>query len=62
MNREVVEIIIFSFSLLILLKPFNDGLVQPLGWCTLVHQNHAAGGWRGEWLHHGGDVCVLVFS
>jgi len=18
--------------------------------------------WRGEWLHHGGDVCVLVFS
>jgi len=18
--------------------------------------------WKGKWLHHGGDVCVLVFS
>ena len=18
--------------------------------------------WRGKWFHHGGDVCVLVFS
>jgi hypothetical protein len=39
----------FSFILLILLlKPFDDGLVQPLpprlpGWGTLVHQNHADG-------------------
>jgi hypothetical protein len=28
--REGVEINYFSFILLILLKPFNDGLVQPL--------------------------------
>ena len=33
---------------MILLKPFNDGLIQPLprklpGGGTLVHQNHAAG-------------------
>ena len=39
----------FSFILLILLlKPFDDDLVQPLppslpGWGTLVHQNHADG-------------------
>ena len=29
-DREGEEKIIFSFSLLILLKPFDDGLVQPL--------------------------------
>ena len=29
-SREVVEINYFSFILLILLKPFDDGLVQPL--------------------------------
>jgi hypothetical protein len=44
---------IFSFSLLILLKHFDDGLVHPFrvgsqGWCTLVHQNHAAGGENGS--------------
>ena len=62
---EGEEINYFSFILLILIKPFNGGLLQPLAkrlpgegyvppskpWC-----------WRGKWLHHGGDVCVLVFS
>ena len=43
----------FSFILLILLKPFNEGLVQPLpcrlpGWGTLVHQNHADGEENGS--------------
>jgi len=33
--------------------PFRVG---SRGWCTLVHQNHA------KRLHHGGNVCVLVFS
>jgi len=64
-NREVVEIIIFSFSLLILLKPFDDGLVQPLprrlpG--VVYTRPSKLCRWRGKWLHHGGDVCVLVFS
>jgi len=39
----------FSFCVLIVLKPFDEGLIQPLpcrlpGWCTIVHQNHATGG------------------
>jgi hypothetical protein len=38
---------------LILLKPFDDGLVHPFrvgsrGWCIFVHQNHAAGGENGS--------------
>jgi hypothetical protein len=40
--REGEEIFIFSIILLILLKPFDDGLVHFLvgsqGWGTLVHQ------------------------
>ena len=64
-DREGVEIIIFSFSLLILLKPFKDGLVQPLprrlpG--VVYARPSKPCRWRGKRLHHGGDVCVLVFS
>jgi hypothetical protein len=63
--REGVEIIFFSFIILILLKSFNDGLVQPL-----PHRLPGVGyahpskpcRWRGKQLHHGRDVCVLVFS
>ena len=44
---------IFSFILLILIKPFEGGLVQPLakrlpGVRYFVRQNHAAGGGNGS--------------
>ena len=55
----------FSFSLLILIKPINDGLVQPLprrlpgvGYARPTKPCR----WRGKRLHHDGDVCVLVFN
>jgi hypothetical protein len=64
-DREGVEIIIFSFIFLILLKPFDGGLVQPLP-CRLPGVRYACPSkpchWRGKRLHHGGDVCVIVFS
>ena len=48
-DKEAVEINYFSCILLILLKPFDGGLVQPLakrlpGMHIFVHQNYAAGG------------------
>jgi hypothetical protein len=62
--REAVQIFFFSFSLLILIKPIDDGLVQPLprrlpgvGYARPTKPCR----WRGKRLHHGGDVCVLVF-
>jgi hypothetical protein len=63
-DSEAVEINYFSFSLLIILKPFNGGLSQPLpqrlprvgyAWPTKPCC------WRGKRLHHGRNVCVLVF-
>ena len=59
---EGEEINYFLLHLLILIKPFDGGLVQrglpgvgyvppSKPWC-----------WRGKRLRHGGDVCVLVFS
>ena len=33
-------------------KEATEGAVSPSKPCR----------WRGKWLHHGGDVCVLVFS
>jgi hypothetical protein len=64
-DREGVEINFFSFSLLILLKPFDDGLVQPLprrlpG--VVYARPSKPCRWRGKRLHHGGDVCVLEYS
>jgi len=63
--REGVEKIISSFILLILLKPFSGGLVQALSkrlpGVRYFHPSKPCR-WRGKWLHHGGDVCVLVFS
>ena len=64
-DREAVEIIVFYFILLILLKPFGGGLIQPLAkrlpgvqyFCTSKPRR-----WRGKRLHHGGDICVLVCS
>jgi hypothetical protein len=62
--REAVQFVFFSFSLLILIKPIDDGLVQPLprrlpgvGFACPTKPCR----WRGKRLHHGGDVCVLVF-
>jgi hypothetical protein len=62
--REAVQFFFFSFSLLILIKPIDDGLVQPLprrlpgvGYARPTKPCR----WRGKRLHHGGDVCVLVF-
>jgi hypothetical protein len=49
---------------LILLKPFNGGLSQTL-LQRLLGVGHAwptePCNWRGKRLHHGGNVCVLVF-
>jgi hypothetical protein len=57
--------IIFPFILLILIKPFNGGLLQPLA-KRLPGVGYVPPSkpwyWRGKQLHHGGDVCVLVFS
>ncbi len=59
------EINYFLFILLILIKPFDGGLVKPLvkrlpgGRCVPPSKPWC---WRGKRLHHGGDVCVLVFS
>ena len=48
------------------LKPFDGGLIQPLAKSLLgvgyVVPPSKPWRWRGKWLHHGGDVCVLVFS
>jgi hypothetical protein len=56
----------FSFSLLILIKPINDGLVQPLphrlpGGGMLDRQNHAAGGANGS-IMVGMFVCLCLTS
>jgi len=62
---EGEEITIFSFILLILIIPFDGGLVQPLAkrlpGVRYVPQSKPWR-WRGKRLHHGGVVCVLVFS
>ena len=64
-NREAVKINYYLLSLLILIKPFDDVLVQPLAkrlpgvW--YVHPSKPCR-WRGKRLHRGGDVCVLVIS
>ncbi len=54
-----------SFSLLILLKPFNDGLVQPLAkrlpGIQYVRTSKPCR-WRGNRLHYGGNVCVLCIA
>jgi len=64
-DREGVEINYFSCCLLILLKTFDGSLEKSLpprclgvgyAWPTNPCR------WRGKRLHHGGDVCVLVFS
>jgi hypothetical protein len=62
---EGVEINYFSCIFLIMLEPFDGGLVQPLakrlsgvGCARPTKPCH----WRGKRLHHGEDVCVLVFS
>ena len=63
--REAVEKKLFSHLLLIILKPFDDGLVQALPKRLpggVYARPSKPGRWRGNWLHHGGDVCVLVFS
>jgi hypothetical protein len=48
----------FSFSLLILLIPFDGGLVQPR---IFVHHNHVAGGENSSIMVVVG-ICVLMFS
>ena len=55
----------FSFSLLILIKPFDGSLGKPLakrlpGVGYVLPSKPCR--WRGKWLHHGGDICVLVLS
>jgi len=60
------EINYFSFSLLILLKPSNDGFVQPLakrlrGCGMFFHQNHAAGGGNCS-IMVGMFVCLCLAS
>ena len=56
---------IIANGVLILLKPFDGGLVQPLA-KRLPGVRYVCPSkpchWRGKWLHHGGDVCVVVFN
>jgi hypothetical protein len=62
---EGVEKNILSFILMILLKPFNGSLVEPLAKRLLgVGYVPPSKPWRcrGKRLHHGVGVCVLVFS
>jgi hypothetical protein len=60
-----VKKIIFSFLLLILIKYFDSGLVQPLA-KRLPGVGYVPPSkpwrWRRKWLHHGGDVCELYVS
>jgi len=64
-DREAVEINYFLLYSIDSAKTLNGGLVQPLAKRlpgvqyfrpSKLHR------WRGKWLHHGGDVCMLVFS
>ena len=61
---EGEEINYFLFIVLILIKPFDGGLIQPLA-KRLPGVGYVPPSkpwrWRGKWLHRGGDVCVLVF-
>jgi hypothetical protein len=64
-DREAVEINIFSFSLLILIKPFDGDLGQPLperlpgvGYARPTKPCR----WRGKRLHHGGEFVCLCFA
>ena len=64
-DREAVGINYVLLYLLILLKPFDGGLVQPLakripGVRYFCPSKPCC--WRGKRFYHGGDVCVLVFS
>ena len=63
--REGVGINYFSFSLLILLKPLEGDIGQPLSQ-RLPGVRYARTTkpcrWRGKRLHHGDGVCMLVFS
>jgi hypothetical protein len=64
-HREAVEINYVLLYLLILLKPFNGGLDKPIPQRTLgvwYDLPIKPCRWRGIRLHHGGDVCVLMFS
>jgi hypothetical protein len=64
-DRKGIEKIYFSFILLILLKPFGGGLVQPLSKRlpgVRYFRPSKPCRWRRRRLHHGGDICVLVFS
>jgi hypothetical protein len=62
---EGEEINYFLFFLLILIKLSKISLVQPLA-KRLLGVGYVPPSkpwrWRGKRLHHGGDVCVLVFS
>ena len=70
-NGRVIDVIctegedIFSLILLILIKSFGDGLVQPLVkrlWGVGYVPPRKPWRWRGEQLHHGGHDFGLVFS
>ena len=64
-NREKAELIFFSFSLLILLKPFDGNLGQPISQMLpgvgYAHPTKPCR-WRGKRLHHGGGVCEQCVS
>ena len=60
-DREAVQIIIFSCILLILLKSFDEPLAKRLPGVLYVCPSKLRR-WRGKRIHHGGDICVLVFS
>ena len=63
--NAVLAIIIIADGVLILLKPFDGGLDQPLAkrlpGVRYVRPSKPCR-WRGKQLNHGGDVCVIVFS
>ena len=58
---KIINTVILSFQL----KPRDSALKRPLvrvshvlEWAYPLNSRR----WRGKWLHHGGDVCVLCLA
>ena len=60
-RNKLISHLLYNF----ILNPLMAAVSNPFrrgsrGWGDFIHQKPWH--WKGKWLHHGGDVCVLVFS